>query len=227
MSSSKIGPIFRVISARSARAIVTTLAVTIALLVVIGMRKGFTLAVLGDAALGAAIMLPLIGSGTVVRSKSDGSLRFLAGLPVRGSDHAWAWIALCAILSVPAAFCASVVMAFSSLHLEGVRLLVSFLGFWGLASTFSLCVVAIQLSVAPGRAASVFVIAICTLIVALQLIDVFQEKLGFSLVSTVESQWLFPLLSTVFYLFVGAACMIAFRRVAFVSCTFVGDPIRE
>lgn len=226
MNTMHMMAILRVIAARCVRPVVFAAVSGAAIISLFCLRKGFTVDRVLELSCAVLSALPLIVNGSVVRSKSDGALRFLASLPVRGSDHAFAWLILCATLSIPMAVCVSAIMLNASLPLGGLQLPLAFGCLWSLATVASFAVVAVQLSVPPGRAASTFLLALAGFVFVLQLVSGIQEQLGAQLIDSIAAGWLIPLLSAILYSVVLIVGTVAFRRVAFVSCTYVGDPVQ-
>lgn len=225
MNAAHMMAVLRVIAARCVRPVVITTVSGAVLVSLFCLRKGFTVDRVLELSVAVFGALPLIVNGSVVRSKSDGALRFLASLPIRGSDQAIAWLILCATLSVPLVICVSAMMMNASLPVGGLQLPLAFGCLWSLATVASFAVVAVQLSVPPGRAATAFVFALTGFVLVLQLVSGIQTHLGAQLIKSIAAGWLLPLLSAILYSAAVVVGTVAFRRVAFVSCTYVGDPV--
>ena len=168
--------LFLVLLSRNRRvtmSVVTAIAVLMALELA---RKGFNVASLSAWPLGGAMMLPLAPAVGLVREKADGSLRFLAFLPISGEEHALAR----ALVSITMAAPAAVLLGFAfPLMVAGISLRLSIavgVGGWATLAATSLLMTAIQLRAPIGRGAVAAIYWIGGFLVLVRLVEAVRDE---------------------------------------------------
>ena len=171
-----------------------------------------------------AAMLPFTVGGIITRSKADGSLAFLASLPVSRQDHARSWCLVVVLLSLPIA---AVVMAMCYLPpvaLRGVEVVAAGLAATLLTASAVMTMNALQLSVQPSMAAHYFLLGMIGVVGFIVGVGELFELSASTLITAMRKPWFFPVLSTSVWAVAAAAFTWAWRRIGHYMTSYVGEP---
>lgn len=127
------------------------LASMMVLAVLFSLKEGLTVVNLSQyAALGTAFFIALTGL-SVMKLKFDGSMTFLATLPITAVEHAKAATAASAVWSLPSAFFLSLSLSQQPLDLTSFHLLAVFTTLVVFSTVVSVFIAAVQLKSEPGK----------------------------------------------------------------------------
>lgn len=174
-----------------------------------------------------AITWPMAAAGVVGKCKADGSLAFLASLPVSRDEHARAWGVVIALLTVPAAVCAVVATGLSTQGIAPSTLMMLGLAVSALLTALVMVIVAVQLSVPPTMSVVYFANGLAVLVLGMAAIAnlvEWQQSRGPSLLPLLRSPWLMPALSLLLWSIAGFAVWWSWRRIGHYMTSYVGDP---
>lgn len=175
--------------------------------------------------LGASLTIPLAPGFSIIREKTDGSLRYFSSLPVSGRVHAVARAATSALTSVIAAGVAAIAVALKFPASSPAIVVATFAASWLGLSAISLAIVAVQLRVSVGQAAKRIVLGMGAVVVGLQLIGAAQERGAFDhLKERLFTQEGLLVVSITFWLLLGAVFAASMRSIAKTSVTYRAEP---
>lgn len=189
-------------------------------------RHGWSFESLLPWALGIALIAPIFPAFSLVREKSDGSLRYFASLPVAGAHHAWARTIVSALLGLPGGLLVAVTVHTMKPSLPSAVPIVGGIGVWLGATAISLALVAMQFRARIGQAATYGLYAVIGWIAIAKIIGV-----------AAEEGWLNPLrgllttaggllaISVGVWVAIGAVGYVAFRSIARSSVSYRGEPV--
>jgi hypothetical protein len=171
-----------------------------------------------------AMMLPMAAGGIVGKSKADGSLAFLASLPVSRVDHARSWLVLIALLSVPLSITTMVACYLGPLAMRGGQLIA--IGVSALTITVALVMsmVAVQLAAPPTTATMHFFTALSVLIMALAAVGELFTSAPAQAKALLRSDLFVPAASLLMWSIAGGAFWWSWHRIGHLMTSYVGDP---
>lgn len=203
-------------------ATLVTIAVLTALSIV---TKGWSVDATVPWLAGGSLMLPLAPAFSVVKEKLDGSLRYLASLPVTGRDQALARMIVALILSFPGALLVSVGVHFKVAGVGPAVIATAFTGSLLMMVTASLALLALQIKARPGHAMTYVIYAFVSLLLVFR-------GLGYAS----EAGWLTGIRefasspaglavgSLALWALAFAAGWLSFRSIAKSTVTYRGEP---
>lgn len=171
-----------------------------------------------------AAFYPFAIGGVVAKSKADGSLAFLASLPISASDHARSWLLVVMLLSLPIALVVMVAGYHPPLALRGSML--AGVGLTSMACAISavMGMLAVQLSAPPAMAMSRFMSVMGGLILLLAAVGKLYEFQPTAFETLVHSPYFFPVLSLLGWGAAAAGFWWSWQRVGHFMTSYVGDP---
>ncbi len=171
-----------------------------------------------------AALLPFSLGGVIMRSKADGSLAFVASLPVSRDDHAKSWLTVVVVLSLPLAIVVMTMCSMVPLQWRGAPLVVAGVSATLLIASAVMTLNAVQLSVRPTMAGVYFVnvMAVLTMIIALlaSLLDLTPAAAS----ALVHRDGFFVGVSALVWVVAGATFWWSWRRVGHCMTSYVGEP---
>lgn len=175
--------------------------------------------------LGGTMIMPLAPAFTMVREKADGSLRYLASLPVPGQLHAVARITVAAIMSFAPASLTGValhlMMAAPILALS----MAAFIGTWVILTVISLLLLTAQLKARIGDAATYAMYALVGLLGLTQAVAFGHERGWFDgAVAFAVTGAGITLASILTWTVMSLLGWLAFRSIASTSVSYRGEP---
>jgi hypothetical protein len=171
-----------------------------------------------------ATLIPFGVGGVIMRSKADGTLAFIAGLPVSRHDHALSWLAVVVLLSLPLALAVMAMGSLSSLHLRGALLVLSGVSATMLIASVVMTVNAFQLSVRPTMAGVYFVSAMGVITMLIAALGALFDISAAQLLSLVRSEFFFVGLSVLVWIVAGTAFWWSWQRIGHFMTSYVGEP---
>lgn len=171
-----------------------------------------------------AALYPFAIGGVVAKSKADGSLAFLASLPISASDHARSWLLVITLLSLPIALVVMLACHYPPLALRGTML--AAVGLMSMVCTISavMGMLAVQLSAPPAMAGARFMSVLCGLILLLAAVGKLHELQPSALDTLVRSPYFFPVLSLMGWSAAAAGLWWSWQRIGHFMTSYVGDP---
>jgi hypothetical protein len=171
-----------------------------------------------------AMMLPMAAGGIVGKSKADGSLAFLASLPVSRGDHARSWLALIALLSLPLAITAMVACYLGPLALRGGPLIAIGASALALSVALVMTMVAVQLAAPPTAAIMHFMTALSVIIVTLAALGELFTSYSAQANAVLRSDLFLPAAALLMWSVAGGAFWWSWHRIGHYMTSYVGDP---
>lgn len=171
-----------------------------------------------------AVLLPVGLGGVVGKCKADGSLAFLASLPVSRDEHARGWLAPIALLSAPLAVLTAVACYHGPLALRGAQLVAVCLGAPVLTTTVVMILVAVQLGAPPTMAPVLFVRGISIGLLSLWAGGQLASQFPAHTSALLRSPLLVPVLSIAMWGAAAWAFWWSWRRIGHHMTSYVGDP---
>lgn len=176
--------------------------------------------------LGGSVMMPLAPVFTLVREKADGSLRYLASLPVSGEQHALARLTVAAIVSVPPALTIAAAVHMTMTAAGFGFSVAAFIGVWLTLTAISLVLLTLQLKAPIGQAATYAIYAMVGFLVLARGVQSAHERGWFDgLLSFASTRAGIVSASALLWTIVGLLGWIAFRAIARDSITYRGEPV--
>lgn len=169
-------------------------------------------------------LLPFGVGGIIAKSKADGSLAFIASLPVSRDDHARSWLAVVLLLTLPLAVMVMTMGYLGPLQLRGVPLIVCGLSATLLIASAVLTLNAFQLSAPPAMAAVYFLTTMAGITmfigIAAEVLNVTPQHVK----TLVRSELFFVGASAVVWAAAGAAFWWSWQRIGHFMTSYVGEP---
>jgi hypothetical protein len=187
-------------------------------------RHGLHLAVVLPWLLGATGVLPLMQGFLVLRDKFDGSLRFLASLPVAGEEHAAARALLCIALAAPVGVVTWFALGQNApMFTAGQAVVVSLIAWIGLGAG-AVLLTAVQMRTEAGQGAKVALWLIVGAMVLTNAVPaMFGPKRWAALGAALLTRAGFAAASTVFWLALAAATWWAWQTIARISESYQAE----
>lgn len=212
---------------RTRRALVAVTLIAGSMAVLLSRASGYRAQEMALNLLVVAITWPMAAAGVVGKCKADGSLAFLASLPVSRDEHARAWGFVIALLTVPAAVSAVVATGLYTQGVAATTLVMLGLAVSAVLTAIVMAIVAVQLSVPPTMSVVYFANGLAVLVLGLagisQLVEWQQSRMS-SLLPLLQSPWLMPALSLLLWSMAGLALWWSWRRIGHYMTSYVGDP---
>jgi hypothetical protein len=171
-----------------------------------------------------AALVPFSVGGVIMRSKADGTLAFIAGLPVSRDDHARSWLAVVLVLSLPIAVLVMAMGYLPPLQLRGSSLILSGLSASLLIASAVMTMNAFQLSVPPTMAGVYFVTSMAVVAMLIVTVGTFLEVTSADAARLVRSERFFVGLSALVWCVAGVAFWWSWRRIGHFMTSYVGEP---
>lgn len=209
---------------RSRRALITMLLLSGPLALFVAHNDGFRPQDIAVNLLVVAILLPIGLGGVVGKCKADGSLAFLANLPVSRDEHARSWLAPIALLSLPLAILTAVAGYHGPLALRGIQLVAISLGAPVLTTTIAMVLVAVQLGAPPTMAPVLFLRGISIGLLSLWAGGELASQFPTPTSALLRSPLLVPALSVAMWGSAAGALWWSWRRIGHHMTSYVGDP---
>lgn len=171
-----------------------------------------------------AALIPFGVGGVIMRSKADGTLAFIAGLPVSRDDHARSWLAVVLTLSLPLAVLVMVMGYMTPLQLRGATLVLSGVSASLLIASAVMSMNAFQLSVRPTMAGVYFVTGMAVIAMLMVTVGTLLDVTPASAAVLVRSELFFVGLSTLVWCVAGMAFWWSWRRIGHFMTSYVGEP---
>jgi len=171
-----------------------------------------------------AALIPFGVGGVIMRSKADGTLAFIAGLPVSRDDHARSWLAVGLILSLPLSVLVMVMGYMTPLQLRGATLVLSGLSASLLIASAVMTMNAFQLSVRPTMAGVYFVTGMAVIAMLMVTVGTLLDVTPAKAAVLVRSELFFVGLSILVWCVAGMAFWWSWRRIGHFMTSYVGEP---
>lgn len=173
-----------------------------------------------------ALTWPMAAAGVVGKCKADGSLSFLASLPVSRHDHARAWLSVIMLLALPATIAAVVVTGMHAVDWSAAQLLMIGAGAMAVITAFVATVVAVQLSVPPVTAVVYFANGMGGLVLLVGGIGELVSWQQSALVAVLQHPLFLPVLSLMAWGSAGLVLWWSWHRIGHYMTSYVGDAPR-
>ncbi len=171
-----------------------------------------------------AALMPFGLGGVIMRSKADGSLAFIAALPVSRDDHARSWFAVVLVLTLPLTLLVMAMCSQAPLQLRGVPLVASGASAALLISSAVMTLNAFQLSVRPAMAGAYFLAAMAVIVTMIGMLGSLIDLTPTAVAALVRSELFLPGVSVVVWLTAGTAFWWSWRRIGHFMTSYVGEP---
>lgn len=171
-----------------------------------------------------AALLPFALGGVIMRSKADGTLAFIAALPVSRDEHAKSWLTVVLVLSLPLAVIVMILCAMAPLHLRGGALVACGGSAALLIASAVMTLNAFQLSVRPTMAGVYFVTTMAVITMIIGMVSSLLEVTPAAASALVQSELFFAGAAVLVWLTAGAACWWSWRRIGHFMTSYVGEP---
>jgi hypothetical protein len=208
---------------RAGRPILLSLCTLLPLALLFASKHGFQPIALLQNLLLVSALFPFATGGVVLRSKADGSLAYIASLPISARDHARSWLAVVLCLSVPFAVTAALTAYVSPLAMRGLPLIVAGIALMALSMSVVLTMNAFQLSVPPAMAGAYFVSAMAALVLAFTGVARLWEITPDTLMPLVRSGQFLMVLSAAICVAAGVAFWWSWHRIGHFMTSYVGE----
>jgi hypothetical protein len=169
-------------------------------------------------------LLPFSVGGIILRSKADGTLAFIAGLPVSRDDHARSWLTFVLVLALPLAILLTVLCSMAPLQLRGMPLLLSGLSATLLIASAVMTMIAFQLSVRPTMAGTYLIVGMAGMLMLITSIGALFEGAPATVMALMKSELFFVGLSVVVWVVAGGAFWWSWHRIGHFMTSYVGEP---
>lgn len=178
--------------------------------------------------LGGAVMLPPLQGVLVIRDKFDGSLRFLASLPVAGAEHVAARALVSALLALPAGALAWLAIRgnapmFSAGQAVGVAIAT-----WLALAVVAMVFTALQMKTKVGQGMRVMLLLFVGLMIAGQVVPAI---LGPTRIAALQAAFLTPTgfaaASAALWLLLAATTWWAVHTMALISESYQSEGVQE
>lgn len=187
-------------------------------------KSGFDLGEVFANIILAVGMLPMSLGGVVGKCKADGSLAFLASLPVSRTSHARSWVSACAVLSLPLGIAVAMSASLGPIDFNVVEAIVMAVAAMVFAVAMVMILVAVQLRVPPNTAIGYFGMGFAILIAAVggagQLAEWFPQQFA----SMLRSDLLVPVASLLLWAAAAGALRWSWGHIGHYMTSYVGDP---
>jgi hypothetical protein len=172
-----------------------------------------------------AIMMPPMQGIVVVRDKMDGTLRFLASLPVAGAEHVAARLAGGALFAIPALILAPIGLRANAPQFSMAQDIMIGIGLWMALVAGSLALVALQLRTTVGEGVRAAMFLFIGLIILGRIVSSVSASERFAgMRASLRSPIGFAALSLLLWVVVAAITWWACRTVARISESYQGEP---
>ena len=187
-------------------------------------RHGVHLMSLVAWGLGGAIMVPPMQAVLVVRDKMDGSLRFLASLPVAGAEHVAARTIVAVVLGFPAFVLGLIgLSAGAPAFSQAQDVAIALTGWIGLAA-ISVAFTAVQMRTKVGDGMRLAMFGFAAVVIAARVLSSASSSRQFATWrATVFTARGFALASLLVWVLIGAAAWWAARTIARISESYEGE----
>lgn len=169
-------------------------------------------------------LLPFSVGGIILRSKADGTLAFIAGLPVSRDDHARSWLTFVLVLALPLAILLTVLCSMEPLQLRGMPLVLSGLSATLLIASAVMTMIAFQLSVRPTMAGTYLIVGMAGMLMLISSISALFEGAPATVMALMRSELFFVGLSVVVWAVAGGAFWWSWHRIGHFMTSYVGEP---
>jgi hypothetical protein len=171
-----------------------------------------------------AALLPFSLGGVIMRSKADGTLAFVASLPVSRDDHAKSWLTVVVALSLPLAIVVMTMCSMAPLEWRGALLVASGISATLLIASAVMTLNAFQLSVRPTMAGVYFVNAMAVLTMIISLLSSLLHLSPAAASALVQREGFLVGVSALVWVAAGAAFWWSWRRIGHYLTNYVGEP---
>jgi len=171
-----------------------------------------------------AALMPFGLGGVTMRSKADGTLAFIAGLPVSRDDHARSWLTVVLALSLPLAVIVMTMCGMAPLRLRGVPLVASGVSAMLLIASAVMTLNAFQLSVRPTMAGVYFVSTMAVITMITGMLSSLLDLTPAAASALVRSPLFFVGAAALVWVAAGAAFWWSWRRIGHFMTSYVGEP---
>ena len=169
-------------------------------------------------------LLPFSVGGIILRSKADGTLAFIAGLPVSRDNHARSWLTFVLVLALPLAILLTVLCSMAPLQLRGMPLVLSGLSATLLIASAVMTMIAFQLSVRPTMAGTYLIVGMAGMLMLITSIGALFESAPATVIALMKSELFFVGLSVVVWVVAGGAFWWSWHRIGHFMTSYVGEP---
>jgi hypothetical protein len=169
-------------------------------------------------------VLPFSVGGIIFRSKADGTLAFIAGLPVSRDDHARSWLTVVLLLALPLTVLLTVLCSMAPLQLRGIPLLLSGLSATLLTASGAMTMSAFQLSVRPTMASPYLLAGMASVVTLISSVGALFEGAPATVMALMKSELFFVGLSVVVWVVAGGAFWWSWHRIGHFMTSYVGEP---
>lgn len=169
-------------------------------------------------------LIPFSVGGIILRSKADGTLAFIAGLPVSRDDHARSWLTFVLVLALPLAVLLTVLCSMAPLQLRGLPLVLSGLSATLLIASAAMTMIAFQLSVRPAMAGTYLIVGMVGMLMLISSIGTLFEDAPATVMALMRSEMFFVGLSGFIWVVAGTAFWWSWHRIGHFMTSYVGEP---
>lgn len=169
-------------------------------------------------------LIPFSVGGIILRSKADGTLAFIAGLPVSRDDHARSWLTFVLVLALPLAVLLTVLCSMAPLQLRGLPLVLSGLSVTLLIASAAMTMIAFQLSVRPAMAGTYLIVGMVGMLMLISSIGTLFEDAPATVMALMRSEMFFVGLSGFIWVVAGTAFWWSWHRIGHFMTSYVGEP---
>jgi hypothetical protein len=169
-------------------------------------------------------MLPMALGGVVGKCKADGSLAFLASLPVSRNSHARSWVSACALLTLPLGIAVAMSAYMGPIDFSAVEAVVMAVAAMVFAVAMVMILVAVQLRVPPGTSIVYFGMGFAVLITVLGGVGQLAEWFPQQFAAMLRSELLVPVASLLLWGAAAGALRWSWGRIGHYMTSYVGDP---
>ncbi|MCZ8206334.1 hypothetical protein [Gemmatimonas sp.] len=168
--------------------------------------------------------LPFGVGSAVAKSKADGSLAFLASLPVSAAEHVRAWLVLAALLATPLVVAVTAATLVLPLGLPAVAAPAIAVTTFAFIVSVTLAMLAVQLSKPPAGAGAYLIATMSTVLLVLFAVGKVAELTPTLFSAVVRSPYFVPGLSVILWGVVGVVFWRSCHRIGHYMTSYVGDP---